>query len=76
MATQSALVVGWNPASLRKALDGASDEADAVAELGGPGSLVLDLARMQEADTQLRALAPAGAALLPQQAVSVAPAAR
>jgi len=67
VATQSALVVGWNPASLRKALDGASDEAAVSAELGGPGSLVLDLARMQEADTRLRALASPGTALLPQQ---------
>jgi len=67
VATQNALVVGWNPASLRKALDGASAEAAVSAELGGPGSLVLDLARIHETDNTLRALAPAGAALLPQQ---------
>ena len=67
VATQSALVVGWNPASLRKALDGSSDEAAAAPELEGPGSLVIDLARVQAADTQLRELSPAGAALLPQQ---------
>ena len=69
VATERALVVGWNPASLRKALDGAQAEpARGERSWREPGSLVLDFARVQEADAQLRALAPAGSVLLPQPA--------
>ncbi len=67
VATERALVVGWNPASLRKALDGEAEEPGVSTELGGAGSLVLDLARMEEADARLRALAPSTDLLLPQQ---------
>ncbi len=68
VTTDRALVVGWNSTSLRKALEEAAAAPAEFDEMGGPGSLVLDLARVQEADTRLRALAPAGADLLPQQA--------
>jgi hypothetical protein len=68
VATERALVIGWNPASLRKALDGAQAEPIAASELTGAGSLVLDFDRVQEADARLRALAPAGSVLLPQPA--------
>ena len=67
VATERALVAGWNPASLRKALDGASAETEALIGLDGPGALVLDLARVEEADAKLRARVPAGIVLLPQQ---------
>jgi hypothetical protein len=52
VATDRALVLGWNPASLRKALDGPS----VGASLAGPesaGGLVLELARFAEADARL-----------------------
>jgi hypothetical protein len=66
VATGRALVAGWNAASLRQALRGASHEAAAPVDLDGPGALVLDLARVEEADAKLRARVPAGTALLPQ----------
>jgi hypothetical protein len=65
VATDDALVVGWNPASLRLALGGESETPGA---LGGPGALELDLARVEEADALLRARLPAGTVLLPPQA--------
>jgi hypothetical protein len=52
VATDRALVLGWNPASLRKALDG----SPAGAPLAGPesgGGLVLELVRLAEADARL-----------------------
>jgi hypothetical protein len=52
VATDRAVVVGWNPASLRKALDG----VQAAAPLAGPGSgggLLLELASFAEADARL-----------------------
>ena len=67
VATERALVAGWNPASLRQALGGASGEAQAPTGLGGPGALFLDLARVEEADSRLRARLPAGTVLLPRQ---------
>jgi len=67
VATERALVIGWNAASVRKALDGATDERSAAGARAGPGALVLDLARLEAADAQLRALAPPGVSLLPQQ---------
>ena len=69
VATERALVVGWNPASLRHALAG---EMDVLLELGAPGALVLDLARVEEADARLRARLPAGAAGI-AAGVSLAP---
>jgi hypothetical protein len=65
VATERALVVGWNPASLRLALGAGSGPADG---LGGPGALVLDLARVEETDAMLRARLPDGRQLLPPQA--------
>jgi hypothetical protein len=67
VATERALVIGWNAASVRKALDGATDERSAAGAHAGPGALVVDLARLEAADAQLRALAPPGVSLLPQQ---------
>jgi hypothetical protein len=55
-----ALVVGWNEASLRKALDGSPP---ALSDAGG---LVAELARLPAADVRIAApLAPAGAPLWP-----------
>jgi hypothetical protein len=62
VATERALVAGWNAASLRHALAG---ETDLLGGLGGPGALFLDLARVEEADARLRARLPAGAAQSP-----------
>jgi hypothetical protein len=47
VATQRALVVGWNPASLRKALDGRSGER---AELGNSSAAIIHLDRFADAD--------------------------
>jgi hypothetical protein len=56
VATGRALVVGWNEASLRKALDGSPP---ALSDAGG---LVAELARLPAADARLAApRAPAGA---------------
>jgi hypothetical protein len=63
VATGSALVAGWNSASLRQALAGG--EAAPGVPLGGPGVLLLDLARVEQADARLRARLPAEAVLLP-----------
>lgn len=67
VATGDALVIGWNAASVRKALDGGTGERRAAAAADAPGSLVLDLSRLEAADARLRALAKPGVALLPQQ---------
>ncbi len=48
VAAEQALVIGWNPASVRKAL-----EAAAPAELSGPGGAIVELARFAEADVLL-----------------------
>lgn len=48
VATDRALVLGWNPSSLRRALDGAPAELDA--ERGGA---VVELTRFREADARL-----------------------
>jgi len=47
VATRSAVVIGYNPASLRTAL------AKTPAALGGDGGLRVELARFQEADARL-----------------------
>ena len=52
VASDRALVLGWNPASLRKALDGASLDAPLAGPESG-GGLVLELARFAEADARL-----------------------
>jgi hypothetical protein len=52
LATERALVVGYNPASLRKALDGAPPA------LGEAGGLLLDFARFAESDARLAGSAP------------------
>jgi hypothetical protein len=67
VATERALVAGWNPASLRKALDRGSGATEGPNELDGPGALVLDLARVEQADALLRARVPAGTLLIPQR---------
>jgi hypothetical protein len=53
VATDRALVVGWNPASVRKALDGAPGVAGDSA-----GFATAELARFPEADARLASLAP------------------
>jgi hypothetical protein len=52
VATDRAIVLGWNPASLRKALDGASVGAPLAGPEGESG-LVLELARLAGADARL-----------------------
>lgn len=47
VATGEALVVGWNPASVSKALDGG------VGELGRNGGVLVELARFPEADARM-----------------------
>jgi hypothetical protein len=47
VATDRALVVGWNPASLRKGLDGAPGDS------GGGSRISAELARFAEADARL-----------------------
>jgi hypothetical protein len=54
VATERALVIGWNPASVRKALDGAAGGAD---DGGAGGFASAELARFAEADARLTALA-------------------
>jgi hypothetical protein len=68
LATGRALVAGWNPASLQWALGDADGDPQVLIGAGGPGALVLDLARVEQADARLRARLPAGAVLLPQPA--------
>ena len=65
VASGRALVVGWNPASLQQALGETSGDAPPLIGAGEPGALVLDLARVEQADAGLRARLPAGAVLLP-----------
>jgi len=64
VATDTALIVGWNPASLRKSLDG-----DASEEFGRFGGATIDLARFPTADRILsRALGtPTGSGPFPWQ---------
>jgi hypothetical protein len=52
VATSDALVLGYNPASLRTALDGAASQ------LGDDGGLLVELARFDEADARLAEGAP------------------
>jgi len=47
VATERALVVGWNPASLRKALDGRSVERDGLGDVSGA---IIHLDRFAKAD--------------------------
>jgi hypothetical protein len=47
VATERALIVGWNPASLRKALDGRGDERDGLGDTGGA---IIHLDRFANAD--------------------------
>lgn len=55
VASDAALVIGWNPTSLRKSL---GDPTDSFAELGDLGGVTIDLARFVQADEILsRALA-------------------
>jgi hypothetical protein len=81
VATDRALVVGWNPESLRKALDGAPAPGPGaaaelaergapaqVAELGAPAQLVVELGRIAEANARMaraRGSAPASPAAPP-----------
>jgi hypothetical protein len=59
VATDRSLVVGWNPASLRKALDG-----EAAGGLGRTGGVVVDFERFADADALLaRHALPEGTAL-------------
>jgi hypothetical protein len=60
VATERALVVGWNAASLRKALDGSATS------LPASGGLVAELARLPAADARIAAPGlPAGAPAFP-----------
>jgi hypothetical protein len=52
VATDRALIVGWNPASLRKALDGHSDKRDG---LGDSSGAIIHLDRFADADRILSA---------------------
>jgi hypothetical protein len=47
VATERALIVGWNPASLRKALDGHKGDPD---ELGNSSGAIIHLDRFADAD--------------------------
>lgn len=62
VATDDALVVGWNPDSVTKALDGR------VGALGRTGGVLMELARFPEADARM-----AQAAGVPPEALSPAP---
>ena len=60
VATERALVVGWSPASLRKALDGSATA------LPASGGLVAELARLPAADARIAAPElPVGAPVFP-----------
>jgi hypothetical protein len=50
VATESQLVIGWNPASVRKASDGGTGAYHAESALDGRGGAVVDLARFERAD--------------------------
>ncbi|MBW2494607.1 MAG: hypothetical protein JRE43_07630, partial [Deltaproteobacteria bacterium] len=52
VASDRALVVGWNPASLRKALDGQGGERDG---LGDSSGAIIHLDRFADADRILSA---------------------
>ena len=62
VATSDALVVGWNPDSVAKALDGA------VGALGSRGGVLVELARFPEADERL-----ARAAGVPREVLAPGP---
>jgi len=47
VASDSSLIVGWNPASVRKSLGGTTDS---LAELGEFGGVSIDLSRFGQAD--------------------------
>jgi hypothetical protein len=59
VATDRALVVGWNPASLHKALDGSRTEPD---DFGGHGGAIIHLERFAEADQILSSALSVGLA--------------
>ena len=62
VATDRALVVAWNPASLRKALEG--EPADTVVEAAGA---TVDFERIAEVDAELSVrVAPESERLLPE----------
>ncbi len=63
VATERALVVGWNPASLHKALDGARPELE---DLGDTGGAVVHLERFAEADRILSSALPVDLASPPR----------
>jgi len=61
VASDAALIIGWNPASLRKSL---GEPTDSLAGLGDRGGVTIDLARFGRADEILsRALAAPTATL-------------
>jgi len=62
VTTGEALVVGWNPASVSKALDGR------VGKLGSAGGLVVELSRFPEADLRM-----ANGAGIPPEALAPGP---
>jgi len=62
VATERALVVGWNPASVRKALDGAGTERDEFANTSGA---IIHLDRFADADRILSSAQPAETAASP-----------
>jgi len=59
VATDRALIIGWNAASLRKALDGHGDERDG---LGDASRAIIDLDRFADADRILAAASQTEAA--------------
>jgi len=62
VATERALVVGWNPASVRKALDGVGTEPDEFAASSGA---VIHLDRFADADRRLSSAQPSETAEAP-----------
>ncbi len=62
VATDRALVVGWNPASVRKALDGVAAESDEFTKAGGA---VIHLDRFADADRRLSSAQTAETAAAP-----------
>jgi hypothetical protein len=57
VATESALVIGWNPASLRKALAADGATARTAGDIHPQGGLSVDLQRFPEADARFAQLA-------------------
>ncbi|HKJ25161.1 MAG TPA: hypothetical protein VKB65_10090, partial [Myxococcota bacterium] len=64
VATGRALVVGWNPTSIERAL---GKDADAPAEMDGPSRLALRLDRLGEADRRLQAARTGDAPATPRR---------